>query len=91
MNDLILTCRHGITTINGAPTLGRVCEQCREEARTAVIRFELEMADGSILRLTGEAAQKHVEALNAACSMAAIHGFGMAVPPPFEVFKRERT
>lgn len=48
------------------------------------VRFELEMEDGTVMRLTGEAAERHVQNLNSACAMAGIHGWVPENPPVFE-------
>jgi hypothetical protein len=42
--------------------------------RLKCVRFEIEYDDGQIIRLSGEAAERHLAALEAACIDVHIHG-----------------
>lgn len=53
------------------------------EQTSKVIRFEMEHEDGSVWRLSGDAAAKHVADINRLCAVACAHNAhaGMTEPP----------
>ncbi len=44
------------------------------------VRFEIEYDDGTVLRLSGEDAERHLRWVNTLCSLGAMHGFSGGHP-----------